>query len=61
MQGRGMSWDVMMALATYFNFTAEPVVARDNLVGVKEGNGWKGALELIDNKVRGDGGGGGVV
>ncbi|XP_063847051.1 glutamate receptor ionotropic, delta-2-like isoform X2 [Scylla paramamosain] len=49
-KGRGMSWDVMNALASYFNFTPEPVAAYDNLVGVKGENGWKGALQLIANE-----------
>ncbi|KAG7176495.1 Glutamate receptor ionotropic, delta-1-like 33 [Homarus americanus] len=50
--GRGMSWELMMTLANYFNFTPVPLVAEDDVIGLRSESGeWKGAMQLLDSKV----------
>ncbi|XP_064100098.1 glutamate receptor ionotropic, delta-2-like isoform X1 [Macrobrachium nipponense] len=47
-RGKGMSWDLMNALASHFNFTPVPLVAKQDVVGLKDDKGqWQGALQLL--------------
>ncbi|XP_068230785.1 glutamate receptor ionotropic, delta-2-like [Palaemon carinicauda] len=50
-RGKGMSWDLMNTLASHFNFTPVPLVAKHDVVGLKDETGqWQGALQLLYSK-----------
>nr|XP_045595314.1 glutamate receptor ionotropic, kainate 2-like [Procambarus clarkii] len=47
-----MSWELMLTLARYFNFTPVPLLVEDNMVGLRDPGGkWRGVIDLLHRKV----------